>query len=152
MICQYYNRIFKTNYSHPHSPINSSKTFGKIFLKAIRDFFQYLVFDKGRGGTGDSVFWWWSHQTEGESSNCRACRETPQFPPLIEHPNPPISKTLRKVLGLLTVIILKGMSESIFFKATILQHLRLTMKKMRKFLADIQSTEDYQFISTVRNI
>ena len=46
--------------------------------------------------------------------NFLACRETPQFPTLVEHPDVPIRKTLRRVLGLLTVMVLKRVSESIF--------------------------------------
>ena len=41
-----------------------------------------------------------------------------QFSPFLsEHPNLPIRKTLRRMLGLLTIIILKRVSESIFFQS-----------------------------------
>ena len=35
----------------------------------------------------------------------------------MEHPDLPIRKTLRRVLGLLTVMILKRVSENIFFQS-----------------------------------
>ena len=69
------------------------------------------------GETGELKFLVWMSSTEGESSNFWACRETPQFPPLVGHPNLTTRKTLRRVLGLLTVMILKGMSESIFYQS-----------------------------------
>ena len=43
--------------------------------------------------------------------------DPPHVPPLKENPDLPISKTLRSVLGLLTVMILKRVSESIFFQS-----------------------------------
>ena len=42
-----------------------------------------------------------------------------QVPPLVGNPNLPIRKTLRSVLGLLTAMILKRVSESIFFQSNI---------------------------------
>ena len=56
---------------------------------------------------------------EGETSKLLACRKNP--PPkkilfLVEHPDLPITKTLRRVLDLLTVINLKRVSESIVFQ------------------------------------
>ena len=42
----------------------------------------------------------------------------PQLPPLVGHPNLAIRKTLRRVLGLLCVIILKKGNESIFFQSS----------------------------------
>ena len=44
-------------------------------------------------------------------------RELPvsKVPPLVENPDLPIKKTLRRKLGLLTVMILKRVTESIFF-------------------------------------
>ena len=40
-----------------------------------------------------------------------------QFPSVVRHPDLPIRKTLRRVLDLLTVIILKGLSDSVFFQS-----------------------------------
>ena len=82
----------------------SGKSFDKICLKAIRNFFPGLNFLVG------------GYLTEGESSNFLACRETPIFPPVVGHPDLPIRKTLRRVLDPLTVMILKRVSESIFFQ------------------------------------
>ena len=42
-------------------------------------------------------------------------RRPPKFPPLVGHPDLPIRKIMRRVLDLLTVMILKRVSESIFF-------------------------------------
>ena len=44
-------------------------------------------------------------------------RELPvsKVPPLVENPDLPIKKTLRRKLGLLTVMILKRVTENIFF-------------------------------------
>ena len=58
-------------------------------------------------------------QQNGESSNFLNCRGSPpaQFPPLVRHPYIPIRKTVRGVLRLLTVMIFKGVSESIFFQS-----------------------------------
>ena len=43
-------------------------------------------------------------------------RPSSHFLPSVRHPNLPIRQTLRRVLGLLTVMILKRVSESIFFQ------------------------------------
>ena len=40
----------------------------------------------------------------------------PKFLPLVEHPDLPIRKTLKRVLDPLTVMILKRVSKSIFFQ------------------------------------
>ena len=45
-----------------------------------------------------------------------AGRPLTQFPPLVGHPDLLIMKTLIRVLGLLTAMILKRVSESIFFQ------------------------------------
>ena len=47
---------------------------------------------------------------------------SPQTPPLLVDTDPPIRKLLKRVLGLLTVLFLKRVSETIYFKATNLQH------------------------------
>ena len=61
------------------------------------------------------------YPTEGEASNLWTCRETPlpllQFSPLVGHPDLPIRKTLRRVLGLFTTMIFKRVSESIYFQS-----------------------------------
>ena len=95
------------------------KMFGKICLKAIRDIFFRICGMWSGEGRGDSRSWLVWYPTEGDSSNFWACKENPrpQLSSLVEHPNLPIRKTLITVLGLLTVIILKRVSESIFFQS-----------------------------------
>ena len=73
-------------------------------------------------GQGDSKFWWEVISNrrgsfklmdlQGERPN-----PLPQFPPLVGHPDLLIRKTLRRVLGLLTAMILKRVSESIYFQS-----------------------------------
>ena len=67
----------------------------------------------------------------------------PSPSPLVGHPNFPIRKILRRVLGLLTMF-LENVSVRISFKATNLQHARLKIKKKRQIL---QSIEGYPSIS-----
>ena len=96
---------------------SSGKIFDKICLKAIRNtnmFFQYVICDQGTGGLNFSV---------GVVSNIRGKfklfvlqGDPPQFPPLVGNLDLLIRKTLRRVLYPLTVMILKRMSESIFFQ------------------------------------
>ena len=43
--------------------------------------------------------------------------DLPQLPPLVGHSNLPIRETLKRVLVLLTLIVLKRVSESIFFES-----------------------------------
>ena len=105
----------------------------RICLKAIRGiFFQYVVCDRRR----DVLMFWWGrkwYSTERESSNFWTCRKS-YYPPIevsfiVGYPDLPIRKALRRVFGLLTVIILKRVSESIFFQSTI-----ITTLKMEKWL------------------
>ena len=58
-----------------------------------------------------------TYPTEGRSSNILTwiSNHPFQFSPLVGHPDFPIRETLRKMLGLLTVMILKKYSVSIFF-------------------------------------
>ena len=87
-----------------------SKIFNKICLKAIRDTFCL-------------IFGMWSGERRGDKrgrSNILVCRWDP-------HPKPspslsgtrwfPSRKTLRRVIGLLTVMFLQRESESIFFQS-----------------------------------
>ena len=66
---------------------------------------------------GNLIFWWGQYSTEGEKSNFWACRETPQLSPLVEHPDFPIRKNLIRVVGLLSVMILKRVGDTIFFQS-----------------------------------
>ena len=67
-------------------------------------------------------------------------RETPKFPPLVGHPNLPIRKTLRRVLGLLTEWFWKERVRVFSFKAT---NLHWGQKRSDKFFDEIESTDDY---------
>ena len=96
----------------------SGKIFGKICLKAIRDTFFSKMWSVIREGTEGLNF------LVGVTSNRRGKfkllglqGESPQFPPLVGQPDLTIRKTLRKVLGLLTVMILKRVNESIYFQS-----------------------------------
>ena len=90
--------------------------FGKIYLKAKKCSNMCSVI---RGRTG------WLNFLVGVISNRRGKSKflglqghpLPQPPPLVGHRNLPIRKTLRRVLGLLSVIILKRGNESIFFQS-----------------------------------
>ena len=56
-----------------------------------------------------------------------------KFSPLVGHPDLPIRKTLRRVLDSLTVMILKRVSESIFFQINKFTEYKFT-KEVAKFL------------------
>ena len=67
-------------------------------------------------GQGDSIFWWGVISNRREKFKRLACRATHKFPPLVGHPDLPIRKTFRRVLDPLTVMILKRVTESVFFQ------------------------------------
>ena len=96
----------------------TDKIFGKIFLKVIRDTFLANMWSVVRRGMGDSIFEWGWYPTEGENSRFWSCRETLPILPLVGHLDLFIRKILIKVVGLLTVIILKRVSESIFIESS----------------------------------
>ena len=52
-----------------------------------------------------------------------------KFPPLVEHPDPPMRETLGRVLLLLTVMTLKRVSESVFFQINIFTACNFKCKK-----------------------
>ena len=98
-----------------HAP---GKTFGKIFLTAIRDTFLSNTWSGITGGTG------WLKVLVGVISNRRGKfklsglqGDPPPFFPLAGHLDLPIMKTLRRVLNLLTIMILKRVTLSIFFQS-----------------------------------
>ena len=78
-------------------------------------------------GQGDSKFWWWLISNrrgifkfmdlQGDPPFPPSLHTHTQFPPLMGHPDLPIRKTLRRVLGLFTAMILKRVSESIYFQS-----------------------------------
>ena len=63
-------------------------------------------------------------------------RPPPQYRPLVEHLDLLIRKTLMRVVGLLTVMIFKRVSESIFFQSEILTACKVkNEKEVGKFTA-----------------
>ena len=68
-----------------------------------------------RGEIGAQFFVWGDIQQKWKVQIFGLAGRRPQFPPLVEHPDLPIRKTLRRVLGLFTVMILKIVSGSISF-------------------------------------
>ena len=81
----------------------AGKIFGKICLKAIRDTFFPICGLWSGEWRGDSIFWCGVYATGGGSSNFLACMGA--------------CPKGGRVLGLLTVMILKSASESIFFQS-----------------------------------
>ena len=71
----------------------------------------------------------------------------PQFFFLLGHAGLPIRKTLRRVLDLLTVMILKRLTESIFFQINEVTASLKIKKRWQILWYGIQSTEDYSSIS-----
>ena len=93
----------------------AGKSFGKSYKSYL--FFPICGLWSGEGqetrffGRGDI-------QQKRKVLACKPCREIPaQFPPLVGYPDLPIRKTLMRVVVLLTVMILKRVSESIFFQS-----------------------------------
>ena len=94
------------------------KIFGKINLKAIKNTFSPICGLWPGKGQADSIFWCGDIKQKREGG-----RElSPQTPPLLVDTDLPIRKLLKRVLGQLTVLFLKRVSETIYFKATNLQH------------------------------
>ena len=75
-------------------------------IQAIRDTFFANI-----------SFFWTMHNTKESFKLLRLSPSLLHFRPKVEHPDLPMRQILRKVLFLLTVIILKGVSESIFFQS-----------------------------------
>ena len=121
------------------------KMFGKICLKAFRNTFFPNMWSVIRGGKKGLTFWWKViSNRRGKFKLLGLQGELPPSPsPLVRHPNFPIRKILRRVLGLLTMF-LENVSVRISFKATNLQHVRLKIEKKRQIL---QSIEGYPSIS-----
>ena len=100
----------------------TDKLFGTFCLKASRNTFFPKCYLRSGEGWWDLIFWW------GMISNKRGKFkllswlgepfqkiEIRGISPLVGHPDLPIKKTLR-VLGLHTAMVLKRVSESIFFQ------------------------------------
>ena len=97
----------------------SGKSFGKICPKAIRDIFFSNTWPVIRGGIWEPNFLVGVISSRrGKFKLLDLQGDPPQFLPLVRHPDLPIRKTLRRVLGLLTIITLKRVRESIFFQSS----------------------------------
>ena len=80
-------------------------------------FFQYVVYDQERDKR-TKVFGRELSSRRGKFQTFGlAWRATLQFLSLVGHLDLPMRKTLRSVLGLLTIMILKRVSDSIFFQS-----------------------------------
>ena len=74
-----------------------------------------MICDQERNG-GARFFGGGDIQRKGQDLTFGLAKRPPKFPPLVGHPDLLIRKTLMRVVGLLTVMILKRVSESIFFQ------------------------------------
>ena len=100
---------------------SSGKIFGKISLRAIRDTFRWSdIKQKGKVQT----FWLVG----------RIPPPKKKIPLLVEHPDLPIRKTLRRVFDLLTVMILKRVSESVFFQINKFTYVKVKIKRRWQIL------------------
>ena len=90
--------------------------FGKIFLKALRDTFFAICGLWSGDGQGDSTFLLGVISNRRRKLKLLILQGDPQFHPLAWYPNLPFRKTLSRVLGLLTAMIFKKVSESVFFQ------------------------------------
>ena len=120
--------------------------FWLICLWALRDTFFSNTWYLIRGGIRGLDFLVGLYSTECRNSNILASSwSSPTLIPFLNgHSDLLIRITLRRVLDLLTVMILKIVSESIFFKAN-----KFTACKIKhdKFFDAVQATEDYSSIS-----
>ena len=108
----------------------SGKIFDRICLKAVRDTFfppQYIEFDQETGGLNFLVVV--ISNRKAKFKLVSLLRDPLNFPSLVGHPDLPIRKTLRRVLDLLTIMILKKVSESIFFQINIFTACKFKDKK-----------------------
>ena len=74
-----------------------------------------MICDQGRIG-GARFFGEGDIQWKGQVLTFGLAKRPPKFPPLVGRPDLLIWKTLMRVVGLLTVMILKRVSESILFQ------------------------------------
>ena len=101
------------------------KYFDKICLKAARANMWSVI-----KGQRDSVFWWGDIQQRGKVQTFRlAGRPTPKYPSLVGHSDLPIRENLRRLLDLLTAMILERVSESIFFRISKFTACKINDKK-----------------------
>ena len=86
-----------------------------------------MEFDQGTKGL--NVFGGSDIQQKGKFQTFWLSGTAHNFPPLVGHPNFPIMKTFRRVLDPLTVMILKRVSEGIFFHINIFTACKFKDKK-----------------------
>ena len=108
-----FNELFQLSHDYETENVYHRQNFGNIYLKAIRDTFSNMWSAmKGVMGWGmkeSARIWFFGGEVQSWS---------------------PTKNTLRSVLGLVTVIILKRVLERVVaFKTINIQHVRLEMEK-----------------------
>ena len=108
------NKLFQLS----HDCVTENARQAKFLWEATRDLFlQYMVCYHGRDGMTQFFGGEW-YPTRGKSSNFLSCRGSlPKVAPIVGYPDLPLRKILRKEIGLLTVMIFKRVSKSIFFQS-----------------------------------
>ena len=96
-----------------HAP---GKIFDRICLRAARDTFFSRIYGVWSGDRWTQSFAGGNIQQKEKVQTFWFAWRPPKSPSLVGHPDLPIRKNLRKMLDLLTVMILKRVSESIFFQ------------------------------------
>ena len=89
--------------------------FDRICLEAVRDNFFFQVSGVSSVNRETRFFGGGDVQQNRQFQTFWLAGRTPSFPLLVRHSDPLIKETLRRVLDLHTVMILKTVSESIFF-------------------------------------
>ena len=84
-------------------------------------------------GRGAQLFGGNDTQQNGEAQSFRLAGENPYVSPLVEYLGLPTRKVLRRVLDLLTIVILKRLSESIFFQSSKFTAFKVKAEKHAKF-------------------
>ena len=95
--------------------------------KSYEHFFQYLVCDQDRDN-GKSIVGGVIYSKSRKFKHL-GLQRAPQFSPLVKHHNLPIRKILRRVLGLLTVMISKRVNMSIFLQSKKLGACKVKVRK-----------------------
>ena len=134
----------------------SGRRFDKIYLKAIKTFF-FSISDLWPGGRWTQFFGGSDFQQKGKVQTFWLQGRLPPTPHpkkkkekfffLVGHPDLPLWKTLRRVFDLINVMILKRVSESIFFQINKFTASSKIKKRWQILWYGIQSTEDYPSIS-----
>ena len=105
------------------------KMFDRICLKAVRDTFFFPIYGVWSGDRGTQFFGGGDIQHKGKTQTFWLVGEPPKFPPLVAHPDLPVRETQRRMLDLLTVKILKKVSESVLFQINIFAACKFKDKK-----------------------